>query len=271
MQSADASRQMYLVFDIETVPDGVLLQRTKYAGEDLTPDEAIIKAQDETRAASPTGSDFLSTSLQIPVALCVARIGADFSLQTLRSLDSPHFRPKEIVKQFWDGLANPNYKFKLISFNGRGFDIPVLELAAFRYGISVPHHFAAKKGSRYRYGDDHCDLLEFLTNYGAIRLTGGLDLLAKLLGKPGKVGTKGSDVYGMYREGKLQEINDYCCYDVLDTYFVFLRTRVLMGELAPDKEQHLIEEAKKWIAHRGQEQTHLQKYLDHWTDGQPWP
>jgi hypothetical protein len=269
MQPSDASRPMYLVFDIETIPDGVLLQRTKYPGENLTPDEAVLRAQDETRAASTTGSDFLSTSVQLPIALCVARIGADYSLQTLRCLDCPQFRPKELVKQFWEGLAK--YKFKLISFNGRGFDIPVLELAAFRYGIPVPHHFAAKYSSRYRYGEDHIDLLDFLTNYGAIRLTGGLNLLAKILGKPGKMETKGSDVYSLYREGKIQEINDYCCYDVLDTYFVFLRTRVLMGELTAEQEQQIAGEAKKWIAHRSLEQPHLKKYLEHWTDDNPWP
>src|SRR5262245_7400718 len=100
MQPSDASRPMYLVFDIETVPDGVLLQRTKYPNDNLTPDEAVTRAQDETRAASSTGSDFLSTSVQIPVAMCVARIGADFSLQKLSNLDVPHYRPKEIVKQF---------------------------------------------------------------------------------------------------------------------------------------------------------------------------
>jgi predicted PolB exonuclease-like 3'-5' exonuclease len=190
----------------------------------------------------------------------------------LRSLDSPQYRPREMVQQFWEGLGNPKYKFKLISFNRRGFDIPVLELAAFRYSIPLPpQYFAAKYGYRNRYAEEHCDMLELLTNYGAIRLTGGLDLLAKLLGKPGKMGTKGSDVYALYREGKLQEINDYCCYDVLDTYFVFLRTRVLFGEITPEQELLLIEEAKKWLVHQSQEQAHLKKYLDHWTDEHPWP
>lgn len=269
MQPSDASRPYYLVFDIETVPDGTLLQKTKYPGEDLTPDQAVLRAQEETKASSPTGSDFLSTSVQIPIALCTARIGADFSLQNLRSMDVPHYRPREIVRQFWDGLAK--MKFKLVSFNGRGFDIPVLELAAFRYGVSVPHHFAKKNGYRHRYCDEHLDLLDFLTNYGAIRMTGGLNLLAKLLGKPGKMDTKGSDVYALHREGRIQEINDYCCYDVLDTYFVFLRTRVLMGELAPDQELQLVEEARKWIAHRALEQPHLKKYLDHWTTDTNWP
>ena len=97
----------------------------------------------------------------------------------------------------------------------------------------------------------------------------GLDLLAKLLGKPGKMDTKGSDVYALYREGKVQEINDYCCFDVLDTYFVFLRTRVMTGELSAEQEQHLISEAKKWLTHRSLEQLHLKKYLDHWTEEQP--
>jgi hypothetical protein len=98
-----------------------------------------------------------------------------------------------------------------------------------------------------------------------------LDLFAKLLGKPGKVGVAGDQVYAMCLAGKVQEVNDYCMFDTLDTYFIFLRTRVLVGQLALDKEQDLVAQAKAWIGAKAAEFPALQHYLDNWGDWKPWP
>ncbi len=217
----------FLILDTESVPDGRLIAQVKYPGEQLTPEEAIAKAQAEARQLSPTGSDFLPVTFQYPVAVCVVRVGADLRLQAVTCLDEPHFRPREIVSKFWRGLDF--YRAKLVSFNGRGFDLPLLELAAFRYGCSAQGHFSS---SRNRYGGNHLDLMDWLGNYGACRLAGGLDVLAKLVGKPGKMDVSGEQVYEMHRAGRHQDVNDYCLFDTLDTYFVFLRTRVLNGDLS---------------------------------------
>ena len=149
-----------------------------------------------------------------------------------------------MVEHFWRGWE----KYKqptLVSFNGRTFDIPLLELSAFRFGLSIPGWFnlAAKsfEQHRNRYNlDAHFDLQELLTNFGSTRFTGGLNLAANLLGKPGKMDVEGNMVQDMFDAGKLAEINDYCRCDVLDTYFVFLRTRVLLGEITLADEQRLI-------------------------------
>jgi len=107
-----------------------------------------------------------------------------------------------------------------------------------------------------------------LTNFGSTRFTGGLNLAANLLGKPGKMDVQGHMVQDLFNEGKLAEINDYCRCDVLDTYFVFLRTRVLIGELALDKEHELITAAKSWLESRAAEVNGFRMYLDRWGD---WP
>jgi predicted PolB exonuclease-like 3'-5' exonuclease len=269
MSTSPQQAPAYLILDTESVPDGVLLSRTKYAGQELSPEAAIEKAQAEAREASSSGSDFLPVTFHVPICVCIAKVGADFRLQTLGCLDAPQFRPAEITRGFWKGLQH--YKARLVTFNGRCFDLPLMELAAFRYGVSVPSYFANKSSMRYRYGDMHIDLLDFLSNHGAIRLAGGLNLLSKLLGKPGKVEASGDKVYEMYRRGELQAINDYCNFDVLDTYFVFLRTRVMTGELSLDQEQALVGEAKTWLQQRSAEQPFLQRYLDRWGDWAPWP
>ncbi len=261
----------FLVLDTESIPDGRLLSLVKYAAEDLSPAEAIRRAQAEARELSPKGSDFLPVSFQVPVAVCILRVAADFRLQALRCLDAPHFRPQRIVEEFWRGLAHyksrSGNRAKLITFNGRGFDLPLLELAAFRYGCCASDYFV---NSRNRYNGE-IDLFDWLTNYGACRLAGGLDLFSKILGKPGKMEVSGDQVYAMYLAGKIQEINDYCMFDTLDTYFVFLRTRVLRGDISLEEEQVLVAAGKAWITEKSAELPALRKYLENWGDWQPWP
>jgi predicted PolB exonuclease-like 3'-5' exonuclease len=253
----DAPATAFLIVDTESVPDGALLSRVKYPGEPLTAEAAIEKAQAEARELSRDGSDFLPVTFQIPVAVCVLRVAGDFSLQALACLDAPDYRPREIVRKFWLGVGR--YRAKLVTFNGRGFDLPLLELAAFRWGFSVRDYFY---NSRNRYNGNHIDLFDWLSNYGACRLSGGLDLLAKLLGKPGKMQIFGDEVHRLYREDRRQEINDYCLCDTLDTYFVFLRTRVILGELTLTEETALVRRARVWLTSKIPEFPALRGYLD---------
>lgn len=255
----------YVVFDIETIPDGRLIAETRYPGLNLTPDEAVLRFQDDTRATSPTGSDFLPLTYHLPVAICALKVGTDFRIQSLNCLDCPDYRTEEIVRQFWKGVCH--HKACLVSFNGRTFDVPVLELAAFRYGISIAWHYKGhgdNRGPRFRYGELHLDLMEFFTNYSAHKLHGGLNLLAKLIGIPGKVEMHGSDVYEMIRRGNRAAVNEYCSFDVLDTYFIFLRTRVLLGEISAPQEGELRSLAHAWLRQEAERQSHLNRYLGYW-------
>jgi predicted PolB exonuclease-like 3'-5' exonuclease len=256
----------FLILDTESIPDGRLLNKVKYPGENLDPDEAIRRAQEEARAQSYNGSDFLPVTFQFPVAVCVVRVGNDFGLQAVACLDAPLFRPAEIVRKFWQGASR--YRAKLVTFNGRGFDLPLLELAAFRYGCSAREHFY---NSRNRYNGNHLDLFDWLSNYGACRLAGGLDLLAKILGKPGKMDIAGDQVYALYQAGKQQAINDYCMFDTLDTYFVFLRSRVLSGDLTLQDEADLVRRAREWLEGKVGELPALRQYLENFGGWEPWP
>ena len=267
--SADpASPARYLILDTESVPDGRLLAKVKYPTDNLAPAEAVARAQEEARAKSPTGSDFLPVTFQYPVAVCILRVGADFAIQALTCLDAPRYQSSKIVEDFWKGVEHYGYA-RLVTFNGRGFDLPLLEFAAFRYGCCARGYY---QNGRKRYnGGNHLDLLEWLTNYGACRLDGGLNLFSKLLGKPGKMEVSGDQVYQMFMDKRLQEINDYCMYDTIDTYFVFLRTRVLAGECTLDQEKELVSKTKDWLIAKCAELPALQKYLDNWGDWEPWP
>lgn len=269
---ADASVR-YLAFDIESVADGELVSRLRYPQENLSAVAAVRKYRDELLARHD--SDFVPYTFQIPISVAVAKISADFKLIDLVLLDEPQFRPHVITEHFWRGWEKYR-RPTLVSFNGRGFDLPLLELAAYRYGISVPAWFnlTAKSFEQYRNRfnlEAHIDLHELLTNFGTTRFTGGLNLAANLIGKPGKMDIAGHMVQDLFDAGKLADINGYCRCDVLDTYFVFLRTRVLLGELSLDEEQGLVAAAKTWLLKRAADVPTYQDYLSRWGDWQnPW-
>ncbi len=260
----------YLAFDIESVADGELIAKIRYPGAGLEPKAAIERYRQELR--DQYDSDFVPYTFQLPISVGVAKISADFRLLDISVLDEPQFRPQVITQHFWRGWEKYR-RPTLVSFNGRTFDLPLLELAAFRYGIGVPGWFnvGAKSFEQYRnrYNlDAHIDLQELLTNFGSTRFTGGLNLATNLLGKPGKMDIQGHMVQDLFYEGKIAEINDYCRCDVLDTYFVFLRTRVLFAQISLDEEQGLIAQAKSWlISKRGQSEAY-RIYLERWGD---WP
>jgi predicted PolB exonuclease-like 3'-5' exonuclease len=263
-----SSDTKYFVFDIESVADGPLVSRLRYPGEGLEPAAAIAKY----RAAlmEENGKDFIPYTFQVPISLVIAKVAKDLSLQDLVALDEKHSRPHEIARTFWDGWRRYN-RPRLVSFNGRGFDMPLLELCAFRFGIPIPDWFAEDSRNfdqpRYRYNTAaHFDLHEWLTNSGASRFVGGLSLAANLIGKPGKTEVAGHMVQDLWDAGRAAEIHDYCRGDVLDTYFVFLRSRVVAGDIDLKREQALIEHARAWIEAKAADNPGLARYLAAWGD-----
>lgn len=263
----------YLVFDVEAIADGELISRVKYPGEGLSPQLATRRFRDETMAERADGKDILPTSFMLPVAVSVAKIDREFRLIEQKVIDEPLFRPSVITRGFWHGWKTYGCP-ALVSFNGRGYDLPVLELAAFRYGYDLRSWFNVEDKSyeqaRNRYNiTRHIDLHDLLTNFGAHKVTGGLNLVANLIGKPGKIGIDGSKVQDMHDEGRDDEINSYCRCDVLDTYFVFLRTRVLLGKITLDTERMLVQEAKTWLESKADEIPVYREYLDNWGEWHP--
>ncbi|GDY13260.1 hypothetical protein LBMAG53_21380 [Planctomycetota bacterium] len=269
---AMAERVAFLVLDIETVADGRLVQRVRLPDQpELSPAAAVAAHRQQLLESSNGRSDFVPHTFQVPVSVAVAKIAADHSLIELKTLDRPRFRPQVITRTFWRGwekLGMPT----LVTFNGRFFDLPVMELAAFRYGISVPDWFGGKgyDAPRNRFNQKaHLDLQDLLGNSGAVHMNGGLNLCAQLLGKPGKMGTKGDMVQELWEKGEHLRIDDYCQCDVLDTYFTFLRCLVIQGTISLDREHELVDQAKRWIELQSQVNPALAEYLRHFRHWQP--
>jgi len=263
----------YLIFDTEAVADGDLIAKIRYPKDQLEPNAAIARYRQELVDERGEGKDFIPHTFMLPISVAIGKVDSQFRLLDLTVLDSPEFRSSVMVKKFWLGWAHYG-RPTFVTFNGRGYDLPLMELAAFRYGYSLPGWFNYGEKSfvqaRNRYNmDSHLDLYDLISNFGAVKMVGGLNLLANLIGKPGKSGVDGSQVQDMYLAGKVQEINDYCRCDVLDTYFVFLRCQVLLGKLKLEDEQRLVAETRTWLEEQSESCPAYAHYLSHWGTWSP--
>jgi hypothetical protein len=219
----------FLVFDVETRVDKALLRAIQFRGQALSDDEAYERMRELLRRESEGRSEFFPHTLHVPISIALGAVGADHVLQRVDVLRADTLGEAGVVRDFWARLEQ--FDGTLVSFNGRGFDLPVLELQALRHGCAAPRYFGERSGLRTRYGR-HWDLYDWLTNNGASRLRGGLDLVAKLSGLPGKGEVSGADVQMLWERGRWDEIHHYCAEDVVQTYFVFLRLEHLRGRLS---------------------------------------
>lgn len=268
-----STKVKYFVFDVESVADGDLVSQVRYPDLSFDSQTAVQKYREELLAERNT--DFIPYTFQIPVSVVIAKVNEAYEIDDIVLLDEPKFRPHVIAQHFWRGwerYEEPTF----VSFNGRTFDIPLMELAAYRFGIPVEKWFSVAARNwdqpRNRYNvRAHFDLQDVLCNYGATRFSGGLNLAAQLLGKPGKMDVQGCMVQDMYDRGEIDKINDYCRCDVLDTYFVFLRCCVLTGRMSLEREQELIQSTKAWLTERRKSSPAYRQYLDQWGDWHnPW-
>ncbi len=118
----------------------------------------------------------------------------------------------------------------LVTYNGRGFDLPVIVARCMHHAISFKHYFQVQD-VRYRFSPQgHFDLMDYLSDFGATRAV-SLDTMAKLIGLPGKVGVDGKDVGPLVHAGRIAEVYAYCLCDVVQTAGLFLRVELLRGRL----------------------------------------
>lgn len=234
-----------LVFDIETRVDKALLRATQFAGLAIGDEEAYERMRDRLRHESDGRSDFFPVTYHVPISIALVSAGDDYACTGIEVLGADALGEAGLVREFWRRLEA--FDGTLVSFNGRGFDLPVLELQALRHGCALPRYFGERNGVRQRYGR-HLDLHDWLSNFGAARLRGGLDLIAKLVDLPGKADIAGGDVQRLWERGRWREIHRYCADDALQTYFVLLRVEQLRGRLGPEQVATLTAGARARLA-----------------------
>jgi 3'-5' exonuclease len=226
----------FAIFDIETRIDKALIQSVIYPHEELSPEQAYQRFRQQISEERDGRSDFLPIAFHIPISIVVGNVNGSHKLTAVEVLCAQEYSEPDIVHEFWRRVEG--FPGTLVSFNGRAFDLPVLELQALRYGCQAPRYFNEKYGHRYRYSDEHhYDLFDFLSNAGVHRIRGGFNLLARLIGLPGKTWIDGSMIQVLWDAGQLQAIHTYCRQDVIQTYGLFLRIELMRGRLTPDAYQ----------------------------------
>jgi predicted PolB exonuclease-like 3'-5' exonuclease len=221
-----------LVFDIETVPDVAFGRRLFDLGD--LPDEQVAKAM-FARRRQASGGEFLPPEQQRVVAIsCALRRGDDGF--RLWSVGDPESGEGELIRRFFEGIAR--FSPDLVSWNGSGFDLPVLGYRALLWGIEAGRFWeTGDLDSEFRYNNyvnryhwRHTDLMDVLSGFSG-RNRVSLANMALLLGLPGKLGFAGDQVWDAYQRGDLPGIRNYCETDVLNTYLIYLRFERLRGRL----------------------------------------
>jgi len=219
-----------LAFDIETIPDVAGIRRLHELPANLPDHEAAEVAFQKRRAQ--TGSDFLGPQLHRVVVIgCVLREG-----DAVKVFSIAEAAEKETIQRFYDGIEK--LVPQLVSWNGGGFDLPVLNYRALINGVAAPKFWDQgedDKDFRWnsylgRYHARHLDLMDVLAMYQP-RNNAPLDDVARLAGFPGKVGVGGAQVWSAWQAGKLAEIRNYCEADTANTYLLYLRFQELRGVL----------------------------------------
>lgn len=210
-----SSETTYLVLDIETIPDREL----------FTPPE------------QPTGVERPFPPLYAcrPVVIGVMWIGADLAVKKIGTFGEGKDEAA-MMADFADFMGK--WRPQVVTWNGRGFDLPVLALRALRFGLDFRWYYRGE-GYRYRFTEEgHLDLADVISDHGAARMT-SLDGAARTIGLPGKQdGVDGSQVEGLFHAGQLDALRRYCLSDVVQTAFLFLRYRLVSGDLDRDGYRH---------------------------------
>ncbi|WP_333023142.1 3'-5' exonuclease [Wolbachia endosymbiont of Pentidionis agamae] len=259
-----------LVFDIETIPDIDSCKNLLDISDDDSIEkkrEALIKYHLEiTNGQNPFLRQLFHKVITISFLLCSISYhnGYEvFTLQEIRSGGTLDSSEKELVKGFFDYVAKK--KTRLISFNGRTFDVPVLKYRAMVHGIQAEYFYkSGDKWNNYnqRYSSDwHADLLECLSDFGSsARIK--MNEVCAVLNLPGKINVDGSQVMSLYDTGKIQEIRDYCEMDVINTYLIYLRYIQHQGKMTTESYNKSIEELLIYLENSKEE--HLKIFKEEW-------
>jgi 3'-5' exonuclease len=251
-----------LVFDIETVPD-VELGRRLHDLEGLS-DAQVAKAMYAVRRQE-SGGDFLPLEQHKVVAIsCVLRTREQLKVWSLGDLGSSE---AELITRFFEGIDK--YTPDLVSWNGSGFDMPVLHYRALKAGVSAPRYWeTGDEDSSFRYNNylsryhwRHLDLMDVLSSFQG-RARASLSDMATLLGLPGKLGFSGAQVWDAVLEGKLAAVRDYCETDVLNTYLILLRFELFRGRL--DQGGYAEELERLRVLLRASTAAHHAQFLQAW-------
>ena len=252
-----------LIFDIETIPDVAAGRKLfEFEGSD-----AEVAEQMFAKRREENGTDFLRLHFQKVAVISAVLAKADHI--KVWSLGEETDTEAELIQKFFDliQMRVPT----IVSWNGSGFDLPVLHYRALVNHVVAPRywemgeHDQSFKWNNYinRYHTRHIDLMDVLACYQA-KANAPLDQIASMLGFPGKMGMSGGKVWEYYVAGDLKSIRDYCETDVLNTYLVYLQFQYMRGEFSSEEMTSRHQQLRSYLAQENK--NHFTEFLNAWTD-----
>lgn len=259
-----------LVFDIETIPDIAGLRALRPT-EGPASDADVYAAWRAERQAHGQ-SDFMPLYLQrVLVISCVFRNAEGLKVHSF--VDRDGASEGRIIQTFFHALDK--HVPQLVSWNGGGFDLPVLHYRGMMQGVVADKYWDQGEDDRDfkwnsyigRYHHRHLDLMDLLALYQP-KNNAPMDAMAKLCGFPGKLGMDGSEVYGAYQVGALEDIRRYCETDVMNTYLLYCRFQQMRGGLLPGEYAQEMRHVRDSLAVWASQESHWQAYLEAWPETQ---
>ena len=260
------------IFDIETIPD-VEAAKNLLALEGKSKEECRQALTDYHLKITDGKNSFLRQPFQKVVAISFLQCdiireqnGTErYVLNEIRSGGNVDSNEEELVKGFFSYMKKQPPR--IVSFNGKNFDLPVLKYRAIKYGISAPYLY--KRGDKWnnynqKYSLDwHCDLIDAFSDFGASARV-KMNELCAVFNLPGKLGIDGSMVCDYYDNGRLAEIRNYCETDVINTYLLYLHYQHHIGTLSAENFSQAQEDLANYLVIESDGRVHLQDFLDEW-------
>ena len=263
--------QSLFVFDIETVPDVDLVR--DLTGCESTDVNELRQALTDYHLKITDGKNSFPRQpfhKVVAISFLEAEIireekSEQYILQEVRSGGNINSSEEDLIKGFFSHLKKQPPR--LVSFNGKTFDLPVLKYRAIKYGIAAPWLY--KMGDKWnnysqRYALDwHCDLIDAFSDFGASARV-KMDELCVLLGLPGKIDIDGSQVNDLFDAKKIDEIRNYCETDVINTYLLYLHYQHHTGTLSSNNFEAAKEDLINYLQMDSDKNPHLKNFLAKW-------
>ncbi len=253
-----------LVFDIETVPD-IDGCRRLYNLHGLADDDVAKAVLHKRRQQANT--ELLPHHLyQVVCISAVLRSHDQFKVWSLGDLASEE---SDLLQRFYSGIER--YTPDLVSWNGSGFDLPVIHYRSLLYPVKALHYWengsndSSFQYNNYlnRYHERHTDLMDVLAAYSP-HANAPLDEIASLCGFPGKMNMSSDKVWDAYLDGNIKSIRDYCETDVLNTYLIYLNYERNRGNIEQTQYRGECRLVRDSLINSGHE--HLQTFEKSWIE-----
>lgn len=264
-------RRDVIIFDIETVPDAVASRRLLKKPA-LTDSEARDALRDYFLEKTDGRNDFPRQPFHQVAAISYAHLvhepgeeGKELIIRRIASGGHTGSSERELLEGFLELIEKRAPQ--LVSFNGRGFDVPVIKYRAMTHGLACPRWFS--EGNRWnsydaRYSHEyHLDLLEVFSDYGASARC-SMHEMAACFNIPGKLDTAGDNVRGLFETGDIEAIRHYCETDVCTTLLLFLRWELFNGGLSGGAYARITPGLSQYLEVEGESRPHLAAFLHAW-------